>query len=250
MLQKTQPSGLRGKLEKGLQRAFMRAYQSVGVTPGAFLAHLQQAHHLPVREFRDMLSLDIAVVDQLAQQTLRGGMKMAAAEGAGFGLGGMLTLVPDMGVLAIVTMRTIQKLSLVYGFEYTTDEEVADLWIAAATAAGVDIGKDILERRVVSQFVPRVIQRMAQKASAEVVEKWAGRVIPVVSSLVGAGLNYYFVRGWGRRAQKHFREKHLAKRAEMQQPTIEGRVVQDDTGVLMPTGRSAITGVASAVVQR
>ena len=44
------------------------------------------------------------------------------------------------------------------------------------------------------------------------VEKWAGRLIPVLSSAVGAGLNYYFVRVWGERAQRHFREKHMRAR--------------------------------------
>jgi hypothetical protein len=34
-------------------------------------------------------------------------------------------------------------------------------------------------------------------------------MIPIASSAIGAGLNYYFVRAWGRRAQAHFREKHL-----------------------------------------
>ncbi len=219
-----QHSWLRRKVEQRFQQAFLGAYRAVGVTPSLFLEHLQKAHHLPVRDFRDMFLFEQEVLDDLADETLRGGMKLAAAEGAGFGLGGMMTMIPDMGVLAIVTMRTIQKLSLVYGFEYTTDEEVADLWIAAATAAGVDISKDLIERKVVSEFVPRVISRIAAKASTEAVEKWAGRIIPLVSSIVGAGMNYYFVRAWGRRAQKHFRAKHLAKRAEMQQRVIEGRV--------------------------
>jgi len=39
-------------------------------------------------------------------------------------------------------------------------------------------------------------------------------LIPVVSSLIGGTLNYYFVRGWGERAHKHFREKHLARRQQ------------------------------------
>jgi len=43
--------------------------------------------------------------------------------------------------------------------------------------------------------VPRVIQRIAVQAGADVVEKWAGRLIPVVSSAIGCALNYYFVRG-------------------------------------------------------
>jgi hypothetical protein len=124
----------------------------------------------------------------------------------------MLTLIPDLGLLSAITVRTIQKLSLVYGFEYNTEDEMADLWIAAASAAGVDISRELLEKEVINRFIPRVIQRIAAQASGEVVEKWAGRLIPVASSLIGAGLNYYFVRTWGQRAATHFREKHLQVR--------------------------------------
>jgi hypothetical protein len=41
------------------------------------------------------------------------------------------------------------------------------------------------------------------------VEKWAGRLIPLASAAIGAGLNYWFVRAWGRRAKMHFRQRHL-----------------------------------------
>src|SRR5207247_9248960 len=95
---------------------------------------------------------------------------------------------------------------------YSTDEETAVLWIAAASAAALDISRELLEKEVINKFVPRVIQRIAVQASGEVVEKWSGRVIAVASSLIGAGLNYYFVRAWGERARAHFRERHLEKR--------------------------------------
>src|SRR5207249_2028276 len=106
-------------------------------------------------------------------------------------------------ILAAITMRTVQKLSLLYGFEYNTDDEIAELWIAAASAAGVDVSRELLEKEVVNRFVPKVIQRIATRASTEVVEKWAGRLIPIASSAIGAGLNYYFVRSWGERARAH-----------------------------------------------
>jgi uncharacterized membrane protein YdjX (TVP38/TMEM64 family) len=89
---------------------------------------------------------------------------------------------------------------------------MANLWIAAASAAGLDISRELLEKEVINRFIPRVIQRIAAQASGEVVEKWAGRVIPVASSLIGAGLNYYFVRTWGQRAAAHFRQRHLEVR--------------------------------------
>jgi len=93
-----------------------------------------------------------------------------------------------------------------------TDDEIAELWIAAASAAGVDISRELLEKEVINRFVPKVIQRIAARAGAEVVEKWAGRLIPVTSSAIGCALNYYFVRAWGERARAHFRKKHLEAR--------------------------------------
>src|SRR5581483_1053653 len=160
-------------------------------------------------------SLDPGLLDDISDQTIRAATKIAAVEGAGLGLAGLITLIPDLSILAAITLRTVQKLSLLYGFEYNTDQEVSELWIAAATAAGVDISRELLEKEVVNRFVPKVIQRIAAKASTEVVEKWAGRLIPVASSVIGAGLNYYFVKTWGERAQAHFRAKHVAFRRHM-----------------------------------
>lgn len=208
-------SWLRGRVESSISNALWRAYKTVRVDPDRFLMEVRAAHGLPVSTFRGMYSVEVSVLDGVAERVIRGSMKMAAAEGAGFGLGGLLTIVPDFSILAAITLRTIQKLSLVYGFEYNTDEEMAELWIAAASAAGVDLGRDLLEKSVINRLIPRIIQRIAAKASAEFVEKWAGRMIPVVSSVIGGTLNYYFVRGWGERAHTHFREKHLQERQRM-----------------------------------
>jgi hypothetical protein len=207
-------SWLRHRIEKTVSNALWRAYKTVRVDPDRFLMELRAGHGLPVNSFQGMYSIEPPVLDTVAEQIIHGSMKLAAAEGAGFGLGGLLTIIPDFSILAGITLRTIQKLSLMYGFEFNTDEEMAELWIAAASAAGVDLGRDLLEKSVVNKFIPRIIQRIAAKASAEFVEKWAGRMIPVVSSLIGATLNYYFVRGWGERAHAHFRQKHLALRQQ------------------------------------
>jgi hypothetical protein len=205
-------SWLRRRVEAALQKGLTRTYEGVRVDPAKFLMQLRAAYRVPISGYHGVFSLEVHELDVVAESIVRSGMKMAAIEGAGFGLGGLITIVPDLGILSAITMRTIQKLSLLYGFEYNTDDEIAELWIAAASAAGVDLSRELLEREVVNKFVPRVIQRMAAKASTEVVEKWAGRVIPLASSAIGAGLNYWFVRAWGRRAMAHFRQRHLALR--------------------------------------
>ena len=208
-------SWLARRIENALREGFARAYETMRVDPDRYLFHLRTAHELPIATFRGMATLPIETVDEVADQTIRAGMKLAAAEGAGLGLGGLMTVVPDLSILAIITFRTLQKLSLIYGFEFNTDEEVAELWMAAASAAGVDIGREVLEKEVVERFVPRVIRAIAVQASGEIVEKWTGRLIPLVSSAIGAGLNYYFVRAWGERAQQHFRAKHLQLREQL-----------------------------------
>src|SRR5579859_2800693 len=205
-------SWLRGRVENALVKGFTSAYSKVRVDPDKFLLQLRAAYRVPISGYHGVFSLEIHEIDAVADSVIRSGMKVAAVEGAGLGLGGLITIVPDLGILSAITMRTIEKLSLVYGFEFKTDDDIAELWVAAASAAGVDISRELLEKEVVNKFVPRVIQRIAAKASAEVVEKWAGRVIPLASAAIGAGLNYWFVKAWGERAKLHFRERHLKLR--------------------------------------
>src|SRR5450755_4678916 len=208
-------SWLRRRVEGALVGGLTQAYSTVRVDPAKFLLQLRAAYRVPISGYHGVFSLEIGEVDAVADSIIRAGMKMGAVEGAGFGLGGLITIVPDLGILSAITMRTIQKLSLIYGFQFNTDEEIAELWVAAASAAGVDISRELLEKEVINRFVPRVIRRIALQASGEVVEKWSGRVIPIASSLIGAVLNYYFVRAWGQRARTHFRQRHLDTRRKM-----------------------------------
>jgi hypothetical protein len=216
-------SWLRRRVETALTKGFSRAYSTVRVDPAKFLLQLRVAYRLPISGYHGVYSLEMPELDVVADSIIRSGMKVAAIEGAGFGLGGLLTIVPDLGILSAITMRTIQKLSLLYGFEFNTDDEIAELWIAAASAAGVDISRELLEKEVVNKFVPRVIQRIATRASGEVVEKWAGRLVPLASSAIGAGLNYWFVRAWGERAKAHFRQRHLVQRQRARQDVLTAK---------------------------
>ncbi len=212
MLHTAKKSWVRRRVEDAVRAAFMKAYDTIKVNPEHYLEHLRMAYNLPALTYNGVYSVDPDLLDQIAEDTIRGHMHIAAAEGAGLGMGGLFTMLPDLGILAGITLRMIQKLSLIYGFSYDTEEEEAELWVAAASAAGVDISRELLEKQFVSKFIPRVVQRIAARASAEIVEKWSARLIPVVSSAIGAALNYYFVKVWGERALGHFRQKHLQMR--------------------------------------
>lgn len=211
-MSKPNTSALSHLFQSALRIGFRQAYPRVEVNPEKYLLNVRRMYGLPIESWKDVHRLDERVIEPVSARIIHSSARMAALEGLGFGLGGFATVVPDMGVLAALTLRMLQKLSLVHGFEYSTAEEMGALWLAIATAAGVDLARDYLEKQAIERIAPRVIDAMAVKLGAEVAEKWAARVIPLVSGAVAATINYYFVRSWGRRAQKHFLEKHRAAR--------------------------------------
>jgi uncharacterized protein (DUF697 family) len=202
-------SGLLSKMMQTSARAgFLRAYQTLQVDPQKYLLEMKRAHRLPIQTWSDMFHVEQSVVHAQADRIIKSSMRTAGIEGAGLGLGGMMTIVPDAGILTAITIRMLQRLSLIYGFEYQTEDETTELWMAAASAAGLDLGRDFVGKHAAEMIVPRIIDRIAIKMGSEVAEKWAGRLVPVISAGFAATLNYYFVRAWGKRAQKHFAERH------------------------------------------
>jgi uncharacterized protein (DUF697 family) len=207
-----------GRFGRVLEKSLKRAYGSFAVNPERYLHELRHAHGLPLASFHDAFQIHPAALDHVAERTIKGTRRLAIVEGAGFGLGGFFTLLPDVSILGVITFRLIQKLSLIYGFEFVTEEERAELWMAAASAAGVEAGRDWVKKQVIE----RIATRIAEKAGTELAEKLAAGIIPIVSAGLGGTLNAYFINGWGRRAQDYFRAKHMEWR---ERPAIlTGRV--------------------------
>jgi uncharacterized protein (DUF697 family) len=199
-------------LNRVLRFGVRRGLRSVEVNPEHFRRQLADKHGLWVPNFSRMNDVPLERLDAIAQKLIRDAERLALAEGAGFGLGGMITLLPDASILTAITLRLIQRLCLLYGFETRGQDEQVALWLAAATATGVDYGKDLVEKQMFEKLAPRIAQRLALKLGEETAEKWVGRMIPVASSAIGGLLNFSFVRTWGRRVQRNLREKHLAAR--------------------------------------
>lgn len=202
-------------LQSALRVGFRKAYPHLEVNPEKYLVDARRTYGLPIETWGDAHRLGEDILHPVAERIIRSSARLAAIEGLGFGLAGIATIVPDMGALAAITLRMLQKLSLVHGFEYSTGKEVAALWFAAATAAGLDFTREYLQKQAIEHAVPRLIDAMAVKIGAEVAEKWVGRAVPLLSAGAAAGLNYHFVRTWGRRAQEHFLERYRAARAEV-----------------------------------
>ena len=215
-LPKSRKTSLAGRtFGRFLKFGVLRGLRSIEIDPEEFRSELSNKYGLWVPDFARMKDVPVERLDAIAKTLIRDAERLALAEGAGFGLGGIITFLPDASLLTVITLRLIQRLSLLYGFETRGRDQRVEMWKAAATAAGIDYGKDLAEKQILEKLAPRIAQRFAAKIGAETAEKWAGRLIPLASSAIGGALNFSFVRGWGRRVQRHLRAKHLASKSSV-----------------------------------
>jgi len=191
--------------------------RSIEIKPEAFRRELAAKHRIYVRNFQELRNTPVERLDAVAEVLIRDAERLALLGGAGFGFGGAITLLPDLSVLTFLSLRLIQRLCLLYGFEPQRHQAggrgrdtSVQLWLTVAAAAGVDYGREVAEKEVAERLVPRLVARLAVKLGEESAEKWVCRLLPLASSAIGGALNYGFVRAWGRRVQHNLRERHLA----------------------------------------
>lgn len=223
-----------GKLPNSLARrtvgrflrfGVLRGLRSVEVDPEDFRRQLANRYNLWIPHFGRMRDVPIEQLDAIAERLIHDAQRLALAQGAGFGLGGMITVLPDASLLTIIVLRLIQRLCLLYGFEENDTERRVQMWLAAAGAAGIDLGKDFAGKQLAERLAPRIAGRLAVRIGEESAEKWVGRMVPLASSAIGGALNYTFVRSWGRRVMRHLREKHLAERAYRATPVTSAKAI-------------------------
>src|SRR6202790_2981963 len=124
-----------------LRFGLRRGMRSIEVRPEDFRRQLADKHGLWVPNFSRMHDVPVERLDAIAKTLIRDAERLALAEGAGFCLGGMITFLPDASILTAITLRLIQRLSLLYGFETHGRDQRMEMWKAAAAAAGIDYGK-------------------------------------------------------------------------------------------------------------
>jgi len=207
-----------GAARRVLRFGARRGMRSIEIDPEVFRRELSEKHGLWVPNLARLKEVPIEHLDTVAARLIRDAERLALVEGAGLGLGGIITFLPDASFLTIITLRLIQRLALLYGFETRESEQRIEMWKAAAAATGIDYGKELAGKQMCEKIAPRVAKELAAKLGTETAGKWVGRMVPLASSAIGGALNFSFVRGWGRRTQRHLRAKHLEAKTRAATP--------------------------------
>src|SRR2546427_10376955 len=137
-----------------LRFGVLRGLRSIEIDPEDFRRQLADKHGLWVPNFARMMDVPIERLDAIAAALIRDAERLALAEGAGFGLGGMITFLPDASLLTVITLRLIQRLCMLYGLETRGEDERLELWLAAAAATGVHYGQDLVAKQMFEKLAP------------------------------------------------------------------------------------------------
>src|SRR2546429_9684351 len=99
----------------------------------------------------------------------------------------MITLLPDASFLTIITLRLIQRLALLYGFEARDGDQRIEMWKAAAAASGIDYGKDLAGKQGGEKSAPRGARLVGREHGTGAGGKGGGGKVSFANSGLGGG---------------------------------------------------------------
>src|SRR5207244_7938776 len=126
-----------------LRFGVLRGLRSIEIDPENFRRHLANKHGLWVQDFARMKDVPTDRLDAIATELIGNAERLALAEGAGFGLGGMMTLLPDASLLTVITLRLIQRLSLLSGFEANGRHQRVEILKVDSAASCIDYVREL-----------------------------------------------------------------------------------------------------------
>lgn len=153
--------------------------------------------------------------DQLAKIAVRRSTNLARLEGAAFGLGGFVTIAPDVAAIVWILTREVVFVAAAYGQDPTHRDRAAELLVITEIYDTVEAANAALDRqgeRLAIALARRsagtklrgkrrsMSHRMIRLAGKSAAKRYGGRMVPGVGAVLGAIDNAAAAKDTGARA--------------------------------------------------
>ena len=187
-------------------------------------------YDLEVTSIEDLRDAPLEKLDELALSYTSQNAIMAAVEGGGMGLGGVVLIAADIPLLFTINFRLIQQIGASYGFSLADpsyrslllaiynvaasgSKEVKAGAMREVSVAAASFAHDQEYRgrrspdtlRAQNRHVPREIAK-------NLIGRKMGQVIPIAGAAVGAGVNYWFTTQSAEAARMLFRAIYVERK--------------------------------------
>jgi hypothetical protein len=152
----------------------------------------------------------------LARTAFKKHVRLARLEGAALGLGGAYTAAPDLLGLIWIESRMVFYIAAAYGYDprhpmrpaellalhdvYSTPEEARE----ALDGMGNRLAGALAKRALVGRRDQGLTRQLAIFAGKKIAQRYAGRLVPLVGSPIGAIQNAGATKDLGRRALAYY----------------------------------------------
>lgn len=142
--------------------------------------------------------------------------RIARAEGAALGFGGVMTIAPDVAALVWILTREVLFISAAYGNDPTERVRAAEMLVilevydtVEEAVAGLDrqgerlavaLARQQFDRRMSGRSQRAMSRRVMRYASKRMAKRWGGRLVPGLGALIGSIGNAAAARKAGRDA--------------------------------------------------
>lgn len=187
-----------------------------------------------VASIDELQGKDLALSDKLANEVHNWAIGIAAAEGAATGTFGLPGMVADIPALITLSLRTIHKIGLCYGFtcegeagkqqilgilqaaaSNSMEEKVAALELLHAIRAMIlkqtwnQIAQKAAQEKVGVAAGIQMIKALAKQLGINITKRKALAAIPVIGAAVGGSMNAWYMTEVGWAARRSFQELWL-----------------------------------------
>jgi hypothetical protein len=150
--------------------------------------------------------------ESLARTAFKKHIRLARLEGAALGLGGVYTAAPDLVALIWIQSRMIFYIAAAYGWDPRDPMRPAELLAlqgvydspdkarAALDGVGGHLAPALAKRALAGRGNQGLARQLAAYAGRRITKRYAGRLVPLVASPIGAVQNAGATKDLGRKA--------------------------------------------------
>ena len=183
----------------------------------------------------DLKNKNLLLSDEIANRIHNSAIGIAAAEGGATGAAGIFGLVADIPAIITLSLRTIHKIGLCYGYECCSEMEknfvlgilsassansMSEKIAALTTLSSIQVAiakqtwKKVMGETTAVQELSKggsmiAARSLAKQLGVNITKRKALQVIPVFGAGIGASVNGWYIKDVGWAARRIFQERWL-----------------------------------------
>jgi hypothetical protein len=186
----------------------------------------------PVESYEDITALDVKDMNEISQKLITRRSKVASVQGATTGIGGIFTLAIDIPALLGMSLKTLQELAMIHGYDPNDKNERVFIVKCLQFSSADVVGK----KAILSELATYYNREEHSKEMMSQLQGWREvvytyrdnfgwkklfQMIPVAGLIFGAFTNRSMINDVGEAGRMLYQKRRIVERLEKYDEVVE-----------------------------